>query len=75
MTQGTVVKIARGIVGGKNAPKGAARTNNVYIKLKNGAVYKSLQEVSCSQHKEIHSFVQANGSCPNVSLNHLWQRM
>lgn len=58
MSKGTAVAISRG----------KQNKSNVYIKLKSGAVYQSLQDVRSKQHFEIAKYIELNGSCPNVFL-------
>lgn len=66
MTKGTAIAISRGI------DKEGNFTNNVYIKLRGGAVYKSSRsyDSKCKQHQEIHSKIQHDpkGRCPNIYL-------
>ncbi len=58
MSKGTAVAIKTGKL----------NKNNIYIKLKSGAVYLSTASRATTQHLEIAEAIQINGVCPEVYL-------
>ena len=55
---------------------GKLNNNNIYIKLKSGAVYLSTASSLTDQHLEIAKATQIDGVCPEVLLKPtLWMKV